>query len=153
MIHSQNFFHGGRHLGKYTRDTLRGFHVISRNFLRNFCVSCWPNSHLHGISRNFAWNVMAERTRKFREIMWNPRSVSRAYFPRWRPPWKKFGECIIVHLKDYCRFPFKNVLLLMRVGGVAILHHLKEKCLLARNGWWHVATLHITIFFGLFPFF
>ena len=43
---------------------------------------------------------------KFHEITWNPRSVSRAYFPRWRPPWKKFGECIIVHLKDYCRFPF-----------------------------------------------
>ena len=56
------------------------------------------------------WPFGQHETRKFRakfhEITWNPRSVSRAYFPRWRPPWKKFGECIIVHLKDYCRFPF-----------------------------------------------
>ena len=62
MIHSPNFFHGGRHLGKYARDTLPGFHVISRNFARNFRGSCWPNGHLRGISRNFARNVMAERT-------------------------------------------------------------------------------------------
>ena len=62
MIHSPNFFHGGRHLGKYARDTLRGFHVISWNFARNFRGSCWPNGHLRGISRNFARNVMAERT-------------------------------------------------------------------------------------------
>ena len=28
--------YGGRHLGKHARDTLQGFHVISRNILRNF---------------------------------------------------------------------------------------------------------------------
>ena len=66
MMHSPNFFHGGRHLGKYARDTLRGFHVISWNFARNFRGSCWPNGHLRGISRNFARNVMAERTLKAR---------------------------------------------------------------------------------------
>ena len=75
MIHSPNFFHGGRHLGKYARDTLQGFHVISRNFARNFRGSCWPNGHFRGISRNSARNVMAERTLSFRcpnVRLWSP---------------------------------------------------------------------------------
>ena len=59
MIHSPNFFHGGRHLGKHPRETLRGFHVISRNFVVRVartatCVGFreiprempWPNAAL-----------------------------------------------------------------------------------------------------------
>ena len=39
MIHAPNVFRGGRHLKKYPpRDTLQGFHVISRNFAGKFFV-------------------------------------------------------------------------------------------------------------------
>ena len=30
-------------------------------------------------------------------------------FSKMAVPWKKFGECIIVHLKGNCQFPFKNL--------------------------------------------
>ena len=65
----------------------------------------------HDISREISRNptqvaVRPKRTAKFHEIAWNPQSVSWWYFPRWRPPWKKFGECISVLIRDYCQFPF-----------------------------------------------
>ena len=67
-----NFFHGGRHLGKHPRDTLRGFHVT---YITKFRGSCWPNGHLRGISRNFARNAMP-RTQPYKHFLFVSRKAN-----------------------------------------------------------------------------
>ena len=48
ILQPHNIIYGGRHLGKYARDTLRGFHVISRNFATNFSLRALRTAAFEG---------------------------------------------------------------------------------------------------------